>query len=172
MTTKSPAVDRPSDASDGTDLDAGALERVWEEHNAAELAAKDADAALESMVDEPYVTVMANGAGGRGREQVRAFYGEVFIPQWPDDAELRPVNRVVGRDQLVDELHLGFTHAQRMDWLLPGVPPTDRRVEMDVVIVVEFLGGLIAGERVYWDQAAVLRQVGLLEDLGDHERDD
>jgi carboxymethylenebutenolidase len=76
---------------------------------------------------------------------------------------MQSVNRVVGDDQLVDELHLGFTHAKQMDWLLPDVQPTNRKVDMDVVIVVKFDKELIAGERIYWDQASVLRQVGMLE---------
>ena len=139
------------------------LERVWDDHNAAEFGLKDPDAALKTMVDDPYVTIIANGAGGRGREQVRAFYANALIPQWPDDARMQSVNRVVGESQLVDELHLVFTHGKQMDWLLPGTRATSRRVEMDVVIVVPFRGGLILGERIYWDQAAVLRQVGLLE---------
>jgi carboxymethylenebutenolidase len=138
------------------------LARMWDEHNAAEFVSKDAEAAMKTMVDDPYVTIVANGAGGRGKEEVRAFYADVLIPQWPDDAQMQPVNRVLGQDQLVDELHLGFTHAKQMDWLLPGVPPSNRRVEMDIAIVVRFQNDLIAGERLYWDQAAVLRQVGLL----------
>lgn len=85
-----------------------------------------------------------------------------FIPQWPDDAQMHPVNRVIGQDQLVDELRLSFTHAKQMDWLLPGVPPTNRPVGMDVAIVVQCRDNLVASERIYWDQAAVLRQVGLL----------
>jgi carboxymethylenebutenolidase len=141
----------------------GEIERVWDDHNAAEFAIKDADVALTTMVQDPYVRVVANGAGGTGREQVRAFYANTLIPQWPDDAQMEPVNRVVGGDQLVDELHLGFTHAKQMDWLLPGTPASNRKVEMDVVIVVPFRDGLIAGERLYWDQAAVFRQVGLLD---------
>lgn len=138
------------------------MARLWDEHNALEFMAKDAEAALRTMVDDPSVTIMANGAGGRGKEQVRAFYGDVLIPQWPDDAQMQPVNRVIGQDQLVDELRLSFTHAKQMDWLLPGVPPTNRPVGMDVAIVVQFRDDLVASERLYWDQAAVLRQVGLL----------
>jgi len=111
------------------------LARVWDDHNAAEFVSKDADLALESMVEDPYVRIMANDAGGRGKEQVRAFYADVLIPQWPDDAQMQVVNRVIGDDQLVDELHLSFTHAKRMDWLLPGESPTHRKVEIDVVIV-------------------------------------
>jgi carboxymethylenebutenolidase len=139
------------------------LQPVWDDHNAAEFMRKDADAALSTMVDEPNVRIMANEAGGQGKEEVRAFYANVLIPQWPEDAEMKPMNRIVGQDQLVDELHLSFTHARQMDWLLPGVPPTNQAVEMDVVIVVQFRNDLIASERIYWDQAAVLRQVGLLQ---------
>jgi carboxymethylenebutenolidase len=144
-------------------MESAELARVWDDHNAAEFASKNADLALESMVDDPYVRIVANGTGGRGKEQVRAFYADVLIPQWPDDAQMQVVNRVIGDDQLVDELHLSFTHAKRMDWLLPGTSPTHGKVEIDLVIVVPFRDGLIAGERIYWDQAAVLRQVGLLK---------
>ena len=138
------------------------LAQLWDDHNGAEFISKDADAALESMVDDPYVTILANGGGGNGKDQVRAFYADVLIPQWPDDAQMQPMNRVLGQDQLVDELHLSFTHNKQMDWLLPGEPPTNRKVEMDVAIVVQFRNDRIAGERLYWDQAAVLRQIGLL----------
>jgi carboxymethylenebutenolidase len=108
-------------------MESDKLAPVWDDHNAAEFASKNADLALESMVEDPYVRIMANGDGGRGKEQVRAFYADVLIPQWPDDAQMQVVNRVIGEDQLVDELHLGFTHARQMDWLLPGVAPTHRR---------------------------------------------
>jgi carboxymethylenebutenolidase len=139
------------------------LERVWDDHNAAEFVTKDAEAALKTMVEEPHVRIMSNEAGGRGKEEVRTFYADVLIPQWPSDGTMRPVNRVVGQNQLVDELHLSFTHARQMDWLLPGVGPTNQTVEMDVVIVVQFRDGLVASERIYWDHAAVLRQAGLLK---------
>jgi carboxymethylenebutenolidase len=144
-------------------MDKKEMERVWDDHNAAEFAIKDADTALETMVESPYVQAIAAGAAVTGREQVRSFYADVLIPGWPDDGQMQSVNRVVGDDQLVDELHLGFTHAKQMDWLLPDVQPTNRKVDMDVVIVVKFDKELIAGERIYWDQASVLRQVGMLE---------
>jgi carboxymethylenebutenolidase len=86
----------------------------------------------------------------------------VFIPGWPEDQQMTALNRVVGDDQLVDELRASFTHDKRMDWFLPGIEPTQRRVEVDFVVVVQFRDGRIATERIYWDHARVLRQVGLL----------
>jgi carboxymethylenebutenolidase len=150
-------------AAGGAQMRPDELARVWDDHNAAEFVTKDADVTVSTMTEDPYVQILANDGGGRGKEQVHAFYANVLIPQWPHDAQMQPINRVIGDDQLVDELHLSFTHAKQMDWLLPGVPPTNRKVEMDVAIIVQFRNGLIAGERLYWDHAAVLRQVGLLK---------
>jgi carboxymethylenebutenolidase len=137
------------------------LERLWSEHLEGEFATKDVEATLATMVDDPYVNHVPVGTGGRGKDQLRAFYRDVFIPSWPDDHRIETLNRVVGDSQLVDELRITFTHDKPMDWFLPGVPPTNRRVEVDFVVVVEFSGELIACERIYWDHATVLRQVGL-----------
>ena len=107
---------------------------------------------------------MPVNTGGRGKHALRAFYRDDFIPSWPDDLQTTPVNRVVGEGQLVDELHLTFTHSKPMPWLLPGVPPTRKKIAMDVVVVVQFRGDKLACERIYWDHAAVLRQAGLLKE--------
>jgi carboxymethylenebutenolidase len=72
------------------------------------------------------------------------------------------VNRVVGHGQLVDELRVTFTHSKPMNWFLPNVPPTNKRVAVDFVVVVQFRGDKLACERIYWDQATVLRQIGRL----------
>jgi carboxymethylenebutenolidase len=146
----------------GLAVERNELEGLWADHLEAEFATKDVDVALATMVDDAYVTHVPVGTGGRGKEQLRAFYRDVFIPSWPDDVEIQLANRVLGNDQLVDELHVTFTHTRQMDWFLPGVAPTGRKVEFDVVVVVQFRDGRIACERIYWDQATVLRQVGLL----------
>ncbi len=138
------------------------LERLWSEHLQGEFATKDVEATLATMVDDASVNHVPVGTGGHGKEQLRAFYRDVFIPSWPDDLRMQAVNRVVGESQLVDELHVSFTHMKQMDWFLPGVPPTNHTVEIDIVVVVQFRGELIACERVYWDHATVLRQVELL----------
>jgi len=142
-------------------VDPSAMEDLWGEHLAAEFGTRDVEATLATMVDEPFLINVAVGTGGRGRQEVRAFYDE-FVASWPENVDMKPLNRVIGADQLVDELQVTFTHTSPMEWLLPGVPPTGRRIEMDVAIIVPFEDGRIAGERIYWDHATVLRQVGLL----------
>jgi carboxymethylenebutenolidase len=142
-------------------VESSEMERIWGEHLTAEFGTKDVGATLATMVDEPYITNMAVGTGGCGKEEVRSFYEE-FIASWPEDLHMEPLNRVVGVDHIVDEVRVTFTHGRRMEWLLPGVPPTGRRIQMDVAIVVPFESGRIAGERIYWDQATVLHQAGLL----------
>jgi carboxymethylenebutenolidase len=139
------------------------LEHLWAEHLKGEFETKDVEATLATMVEAAYVNHMPVNTGGRGKDALRAFYRDDFIPSWPDDLEMKPLNRVVGEGQLVDELHLTFTHKKAMPWLLPNVPATHRKIAMDVVVVVQFRGDKLACERIYWDHAAVLRQVGLLK---------
>ena len=140
------------------------LERVWAEHLDGEFGIKDVEATLATMVEDAYVNHMPVNTGGRGKEELRAFYRDVFIPSWPSDLEMTPVNRVVGGDQIVDELQVRFTHSNQMDWLLPGIAPTGRLVTIDFVVVIQFRDGKVACERIYWDQASVLRQIGAVVD--------
>jgi len=138
------------------------LERLWAQHLEGEFETKDVEATLATMVDDAYVNHMPVNTGGRGKNALRAFYRDDFIPSWPDDLQMTPVNRVVAVGQLVDELHLTFPHDRPMPWLLPDTAPTDKKIAMDVVVVVQFRGDKLACERIYWDDAAVLRQAGLL----------
>ena len=139
------------------------LEKLWEDHLAGEFLTKDVEATLATMVDDAVVDHLPVHSGGRGKDALRAFYRDIFIPSWPDDLRQTTVNRVVGVAQLVDEIRTTFTHDRPMEWFLPGVAPTHKVVEIDIIVVVQFRGDKIAGERIYWDQATVLRQVGLLE---------
>jgi carboxymethylenebutenolidase len=102
--------------------------------------------------------------GGHGKAELAAFYSTDFIPAMPPDTKLQSVSRTIGVDQLVDELIFSFTHTQEMPWMLPGVPPTNKRVEVPLVVVVRFRDGKLAHEHIYWDQASVLKQIGLLTD--------
>ncbi len=140
-----------------------AMSDLWDKHMHSEFASQSVEETLETMVDDPYVNHVPVLTGGVGLEEVRKFYFERFIPQQPPDAEIIPVSRTVGNDRVVDELIYGFTHTIEMDWMLPGIPPTGRRVEIPIVVVVQFVEGKIASEHIYWDQASVLVQVGLID---------
>jgi carboxymethylenebutenolidase len=142
------------------------LAQLWERHLAGEFVTKDVEATLATMVDDASVNHMPVNTGGRGKDALRAFYRDDFIPSWPADLQMTPVNRVIGDGQIVDELHVTFTHNQRMNWLLPDVPPTHRTLAIDFVVVAQFRGDKLACERIYWDHAAVLRQAGLLGGRG------
>jgi carboxymethylenebutenolidase len=65
-------------------------------------------------------------------------------------------------DMIVEEAKVRLVHTKQMDWFLPGIPATNKPIEMELVIVIEFRDGKMSAERIYWDQAAVLRQVGKL----------
>ena len=139
------------------------LERVWEEHTRKEFVEKDLEATLATMSEDASVNIVPLNVGGRGKEEVRNFYRDVLIASVPDDIQATPVSRTVGAGRLVDELRFTFTHNKRMDWILPNVPPTFKKISLDHVVVVDFRGDKISAERVYWDQATVLRQAGLLK---------
>jgi carboxymethylenebutenolidase len=116
------------------------------------------------MVHDAYVNHIPVMTGGYGHEALRRFYQEDFISPMPADTSIQLVARTLGQDRLVDEIIFSFTHTTEMPWMLPGVPPTGRCVEVPVVVVVGFRDGKLAHERVYWDQASVLKQIGLLTD--------
>jgi carboxymethylenebutenolidase len=136
---------------------------VFDQHQYAEFVLRDAGKALEIMVAEPSVRLMPTQAGGDGREGVSRFYSREFIPNLPPDLQVTLVSRRIGTDRLVDEDLLVFTHTVEVPWLLPGLPPTGRRVEVPGIVIVDFEAGKVARERVYWDQASVLAQAGLLD---------
>ena len=137
--------------------------KIWEAHMAAEFQAKSIHETMATMTSDPFVNHVAVMTGGVGDKAVRHFYSTYFIPAQPSDTEIVPVARTVGKDRIVDELIHKFTHTVEMPWMLPGIRPTGKRVEVAVVVVVEFKDGKIAGERIYWDQASVLAQVGLID---------
>ncbi len=136
---------------------------VFDDHVTAEFVDMDLDATMATMADNPYVNHIPVMTGGVGFDDVRRFYGDHFIGKWPKDIAITPVSRTVGEDQVVDELVLAFTHDIEMPQLLPGVAPTGRHVRLAFCVVVGFDGGKVAHEHIYWDQASLLAQVGLLD---------
>lgn len=138
------------------------LVAVWEQHTHAEFVLRDPEAALATMVDEPSVSCLPVATGGTGRAAVRRFYTEDFIPAIPDDIASEVISRTVGDDRVVEEALYTFTHDREMPWFLPGLAATGTRLEVPVVGVIEFVDGKVAAERLWWDHAGVLRQLGLL----------
>src|SRR5213593_2184993 len=139
------------------------LSELWEEHVRYEFSTRNTEDTLATMVENAYVNHIPVLTGGVGRDELREFYSKRFIPQMPPDTEMTPISRTIGSDQLVDEMVFKFTHTIRMDWMLPGVAPTGKRVEVPLVAIVRFRGGKLAYEHIYWDQASVLVQIGLLD---------
>ncbi len=139
------------------------LRQLWEEHVQHEFSTRNTEETLATMVEDAYVNHIPVLTGGVGRDELREFYSKRFIPQMPPDTEMTPVSRTIGEDQLVDEMVFKFTHSIRMDWMLPGVAPTGKRVEVPLVAIVRFREGKLAHEHIYWDQASVLAQIGLIE---------
>jgi carboxymethylenebutenolidase len=137
---------------------------LWDAHLAAEFAQRSADDALATMTRDPTVIHVPTMIGGRGRDELHTFYAQHFLNQLPPDLEMVPLSRTIGDDRVVDELVVRFTHSATMDWILPGIAPTHRRIELALVVVVQFDAGKIASERIYYDSATVLRQIGLLPD--------
>ena len=137
------------------------LVALWEEHLRHEFDTKSTNDTLDTMVDGAYVNHIPVLTGGVGKEALRRFYSTRFIPKMPSDAALIPISRTVGEERLVDEFVFKFTHTIRMDWMLPGVEPTGKQVEVPFVVIVQFDGDKLAHEHIYWDQATVLVQLGL-----------
>ena len=115
------------------------------------------------MVPDAYVNHVPVMTGGKGHDELREFYSQRFIPQMPADTSMTPVSRTIGVDRIVDEMVFEFTHTSRMDWMLPGVEPTGKHVKVPLVVIVHFRDGKLAHEHIYWDQASVLVQLGLID---------
>lgn len=137
---------------------------MWESHTAAEFEQKDADIAIATMTDNPVLLHVPVGTGANGKEALRKFYREKFIPQMPADIEMQLLSRSVGQNRLVDEFILRFTHSVRMDWFAPGIEPTGKALVVPHVAIITFEKGKISSEHIYWDQATVLLQLGLIDD--------
>jgi carboxymethylenebutenolidase len=140
-----------------------ALVATWEQHMAAEFQSRSIEATMATMTADPTVNHVPVMTGGVGASEVRQFYTRYFIGKHPPDVTIVPLSRTVGETRIVDELIYQFTHTIEMPWMLPGIAPTGRRAEVAIVVVVDFVGGKISAERIYWDQATVLAQLGLLD---------
>ena len=139
------------------------IANVFDEHVKCEFVDKDVEATMNTMIKEPYVHHVPVLTGGTGYDGVYKFYKNHFIGRTPIDTNIVHISRTVGKEQVVDEIIISFTHDIEMDFILPGIAPTGRHVEIPVVIIMKFDGTKIAHEHVYWDQASVLAQIGMID---------
>jgi carboxymethylenebutenolidase len=139
------------------------LKEVWEEHMKGEFATKSVDDTMATMIEGGHINHVPTMTGGQGLKAIRDFYTRFFIPQMPPDTKTTPVSRTIGDTQIVDEMIFEFTHTVPMDWMLPGIAPTGKRVEVALVAIIGFREGKVSHEHIYWDQASVLVQLGLLD---------
>ena len=143
-----------------------ALVALFQEHVQAELRG-DLETTMATITDNPHLTNVPSMVGGAGQKGVRDFYANHLVGKFfPPDVEMVPVSSTVGTDQIVDELVIRFTHTTEIEWMLPGVQPTGKRVEAAFAVIVGIKDGKISHEHIYWDQASVLVQIGLLDPTG------
>jgi carboxymethylenebutenolidase len=142
------------------------LVALWEAHTRTEFETRDVAGTMASMVAHPNVNHIPTMTGGVGHDQLKRFYKYHFIGANPPDTAMKLISRTVGKDSLVDEMLFSFTHTLEIDWMLPGIPPTGRKVEVPLVAIVQFNGDKLMHEHIYWDQASVLVQIGLLDPKG------
>jgi len=142
------------------------IDAIFERHMQAELAG-DLDATLETMAPDPHLVNVPTMVGGAGPAGVRQFYANRLVGQFfPPDVTFTTLSRTHSPERLVDELIIRFTHTDPIDWMLPGVAPTGRFVEVAFVVIVGIKDDAVSYEHIYWDQASVLVQLGLLNPDG------
>ncbi|KAL4762050.1 dienelactone hydrolase [Aspergillus foveolatus] len=143
----------------------GDLEQPWEEHLQGKFFSMNLSDTMSHYTKNltPTVTYVPTLSGGTGARALRRFYDQYFLHKLPPSMHLRLISRTVGADRVVDELYVSFEHTQEIPWMLPGVPPTNRKVEIVLVSIVSMRAKQLYSEHIYWDQASVLVQVGLLD---------
>lgn len=142
-----------------------AMTGQWDDHLHSEFGMKSTEDAMATMTDTPRVNIVPTMLGALNAEDLRVFYSKYFLNQIPPDMEISQISRTVGQERVVDEIVLRFTHSIRMDWLLPGVPATNKRIEMPMVVIVQFdqTKQKIAHEHIYWDMGSIMLQAGLID---------
>ncbi|KAK0207866.1 hypothetical protein DFS33DRAFT_1467845 [Desarmillaria ectypa] len=156
------------------------IEAIWDEHTYFEFEVRSVSQTMGTMVQEPYVNhvttvsyshvfdhapisgVISQMTGGIGRQDLATFYRDHFIFANPADTELETVSRTVGPDRIVEEFIFKCTHDKTIDWLLPAVPPTRKKLEIPMLGVVNVRGDRLYHEHIWWDQGTALLQAGLI----------
>ncbi len=139
---------------------------IFNAHLRAEFVDRDVEATMATMSDQPYLTHVPVMTGGYGTDQVRDFYSRTFIGHWPSDTAITPISRTIGQGRVVDEFLVSFTHDVSMPAILPGIAPTGRSVVLPHVVIMGIVDGKVTYEHIYWDQASLLVQIGVLDPEG------
>jgi carboxymethylenebutenolidase len=135
--------------------------RVRDAFQTAVFIQPDLDAAMALVTSGCTLISMPSGRGASG-DDLRRYLGEEVLPHRPADLSFRRLSRTGDRWRVAQEDLVSFTHDRELPWLLPGVPPTQRRVEDVLAIsVVTIERSLIWSHRTLWDQTALLTQLGL-----------
>ncbi|PTB42405.1 uncharacterized protein TrAFT101_008499 [Trichoderma asperellum] len=138
------------------------LEAIWEEHCYWEFVGRSVAKTMATMVAEPYVNHVPTMTGGVGREKLTAFYRDHFIFCNPPDTTLKTVSRTIGPDRIVDEFIFCCTHTTEIPALIPKIAPTNKPLAIPTVGIINIRGDRLYHEHILWDQATVLRQLGIL----------
>lgn len=139
------------------------LGAIFDKHIKCEFQEQNVDATMQTMVGEPYVHHVPVLTGGVGYQRVYSFYKNHFVGKMPQDTTIKRISRTVGKDQVVDELIISFTHDREIKFMLPGIAPTGKYVQLPHVVIMKFNANKIAHEHIYWDQGSLLSQIGLLD---------
>jgi carboxymethylenebutenolidase len=142
------------------------LARLLYEHLREEFVTHDADATMATMIDSPYVNHVPTLTGGVGHDMLKRFYKYHFIPKLPEKRRNTYLSETVGADTVVLEFVTTFIHDTEIDYLLPGIPPTGKEVQIPTVVIAKFQGDKLYHEHIYWDQASILAQLGLIDPKG------
>jgi hypothetical protein len=147
-------------------LDTSPTQHIFSPSQMPQQESRDAKKTMATMILEPYVNHVSCMTGGTGYKDLLNFYSNNFVTRSPPDTELVPISRTIGADRIVDEMVFRCTHTCEVEYFLPGVAPTNKKLEIFMVAIVNFRGPKLAFESLYWDHASALVQSECREGRG------
>ena len=139
---------------------------ILEAHVEAEVQG-NLELTMKTMTPSPHLLNIANMMGGDDYDGVKKFYQDHLVGKFfPPDVKFNRISLTIGKAQIVEELVITFTHTQMVEWLLPKIEPTNKKLKIALVVIAGIEDKKITHEHIYWDQASVLVQLGLLNPEG------
>lgn len=140
------------------------IQSLWTEHVQYEFIEKDAKKLGLVLSNDSIHIDIATMMGGNTKKTITGYYTYDFIPCLPEDNKTDNLHVIIGNNSLIEILNWTFTHSIPMNFMLPGINPTNKKVSITVVAIAKFNGcGKMISETVYWDQNSLLQQLGLLK---------